>query len=129
MKALTIKQPWANLIIKGLKKYEFRSWRTKYRGPLLIHAGKGTDNPSVVRLKEYLPNNLPTGEIIGQVNVVDCIEVTKEFKEKLLLENKDIYKGSEIGSYAWKLDNVVIFDKQIAINGKLSLWEYEGDVV
>jgi len=129
MKTLTIKQPWASLIVNGLKKYEFRSWKTKYRGPLLIHAGKGIDNISIIRLKEYIPENLPIGKIIGQATVVDCIEVTKEFKEKLLLENKDIYKRPEIGCYAWKLDNVVMFDKQIEINGKLSLWEYEGDIV
>ena len=43
MKALTIKQPWATLIIQGDKRFEFRSWQTKYRGELLIHAGKGID--------------------------------------------------------------------------------------
>ena len=39
MKVLTIKQPWAELIINGHKCYEFRSWKTKYRGKILIHAG------------------------------------------------------------------------------------------
>ena len=43
MKVLTIKQPWASLIAEGIKKYEFRTWKTKYRGDLLIHAGKGVD--------------------------------------------------------------------------------------
>jgi len=40
MKALTIWQPYASLISKELKKYETRSWYTKYRGPLLIHSGQ-----------------------------------------------------------------------------------------
>ena len=40
MKVLTIKQPWASLIINSYKKYEFRSWKTNYRGKILIHAGK-----------------------------------------------------------------------------------------
>ena len=40
MKVLTIKQPWATLIMQKDKRFEFRSWRTKYRGDLLIHAGK-----------------------------------------------------------------------------------------
>ena len=40
MKVLTIKQPWATLIMQGYKRFEFRSWQTKYRGDLLIHAGK-----------------------------------------------------------------------------------------
>ena len=43
MKVLTIKQPWATLIMQGDKRFEFRSWQTKYRGDLLIHAGKGIE--------------------------------------------------------------------------------------
>ena len=43
MKVITIKQPWASLIAYGYKRYEFRSWKTNYRGPIYIHAGKGTD--------------------------------------------------------------------------------------
>lgn len=39
MKVITIKQPWATLIAKGYKEYEFRTWKTKYRGDILIHAG------------------------------------------------------------------------------------------
>ena len=46
MKVLTIKQPWATLIMQGNKRFEFRSWQTKYRGDLLIHAGKGIDKRS-----------------------------------------------------------------------------------
>ena len=39
MKALTIQQPWASVITMGVKTIETRSWSTKYRGPLAIHAG------------------------------------------------------------------------------------------
>ena len=38
MKALTIWQPWASLLVSGQKKYETRSWATTYRGPIAIHA-------------------------------------------------------------------------------------------
>ena len=51
MKVLTIKQPWATLIMQGDKRFEFRSWQTKYRGDLLIHAGKGIDKEAMKRLK------------------------------------------------------------------------------
>ena len=47
MKTLTIKQPWASLIIDGYKKYEFRSWKTNYRGKLLIHAGASIDKNEI----------------------------------------------------------------------------------
>ena len=43
MKALTIKEPWATLIIEGYKEYEFRSLKTNYRGKILIHAGKSLE--------------------------------------------------------------------------------------
>jgi len=71
MKVLTIKQPWATLIMQGDKKYEFRSWQTKHRGDLLIHAGKGVDKEAVKRLKQYLPDKLPQGLILGKVKIVD----------------------------------------------------------
>jgi hypothetical protein len=41
VKALTLTQPWATLVAVGAKKIETRSWRTDYRGPIAIHAGKG----------------------------------------------------------------------------------------
>ena len=50
MKVLTIKQPWATLIMQGDKRFEFRSWKTTYRGDLLIHAGKGIDKEAMKRL-------------------------------------------------------------------------------
>jgi ASCH domain len=43
IKALTIRQPWAELILRGRKPFELRSWRTKYRGPLVIHAAAKVD--------------------------------------------------------------------------------------
>lgn len=43
MKALTIRQPWASLIAAGVKTIETRSWSTRYRGPLAIHAGRRWD--------------------------------------------------------------------------------------
>jgi ASCH domain len=43
MKALSIQQPWAYLIVQGIKDIENRDWVTSYRGLLLIHAGKQMD--------------------------------------------------------------------------------------
>ena len=126
MKVLTIKQPWASLIIQGYKRFEFRSWQTKYRGELLIHAGKGIDKETVKRLEKYIPENIPLGKIIGKVKLVDCIKMSPEFKEILLKENKDIYTDSSFKeNYGWQLENVEVFDDPIEAKGKLSLWEYE----
>ena len=125
MKVLTIKQPWATLIMQGNKRFEFRSWQTKYRGDILIHAGKGVDKKAMERLSKYLPKELPAGKILGKVTIVDCIKMSPEFKKKLLEENKDIYTDSSFEeNYGWQLENVQAFDKQIEAKGKLSLWEY-----
>lgn len=40
MKAITVLQPWATLLVTGKKHIETRSWKTNYRGEILIHAGK-----------------------------------------------------------------------------------------
>ena len=126
MKVLTIKQPWATLIMQGDKRFEFRSWKTNYRGELLIHAGKGIDKEAMKRLSKYIPEDLPSEKILGKVKLVDCIEMSTEFKEILLKENKDIYTDSSFKeNYGWKLEDVEVFDKPIETKGKLGLWEYK----
>lgn len=126
MKVLTIKQPWATLIMQGDKRFEFRSWQTKYRGDLLIHAGKGIDKVAMKRLERYLPNELPFGKILGKVTLVDCVRMCPEFKELLLQENSDIYTESSFKeNFGWQVENVQAFDEPIDAKGHLSLWEYD----
>ena len=123
MKVLTIKEPWASLIIEGYKNYEFRSWKTNYRGKILIHAGKGIDKNSLNRFKEFDLKYI-RGAIIGEAEIVDCILVDSEFDEKLRKENKVIYGNNHISNYAWKLENIKKYKEPIYINGKLGLWNY-----
>lgn len=129
MKVLTIKQPWASLIMLGLKKYEFRSWKTDYRGELLIHAGKGIDKDGMERLKKYIPENMPTEKILGKVKLIDCIKTSSEFYDKVQKENKDIYAKSVFNQdYAWQMEVIEVYDNPIKVKGKLRLWNYEGGV-
>ena len=59
MKALSVKQPWANLIASGRKTIETRTWSTSYRGPLLIVSSKK-------------PNVAPAGSAVAIANLVAC---------------------------------------------------------
>lgn len=127
MKVLTIKQPYASLIAYGIKKYEFRTWKTNYRGKILIHAGKSIDKKAMEEFKCY---NLdyPLGCIIALVNVTDVIKVDDEFRDELKKENYLVYNhiindDSFVG-YGFKLENVKKINP-IYINGKLGLWNYE----
>lgn len=127
MKAITIKQPYASLIEQGFKEYEFRTWKTNYRGKILIHAGKSIDKKSMEKFKEY---NLDcqTGCIIAEADLTDCIKVNDNFrkilKEKEPLVYSNIINSKEWNGYAFKLENIKKVEP-IFINGKLSLWEYK----
>lgn len=127
MKVITIKQPFATLIAEGIKEYEFRTWKTKYRGEILIHAGKGIDKKAMERFKCY---NLeyPSGCIIAKANLSDCISIDdkqrKMLKEKNPLVYSSIIKHNDWNGYGFKLENVSKIEP-IMINGKLSLWDYD----
>ncbi len=80
MKALSLKQPWAELIVSGMKTIEVRKWNTNFRGEFLIHASKNTDNK---KEQEFGFNNLPAGCIIGKAKLVEVKKYAskKEFEK------------------------------------------------
>lgn len=125
MKVLTIREPWASLIVNGYKEYEFRSWKTNYRGRILIHAGLTLEKDNALKFKDY-HLDYGSGEIIGEAIITDCILVTDDFNVELNKVNPLVYgNGKHIGNYAWKLENIVMYDKRIPCKGKLGLWNYD----
>lgn len=126
MKVLTIKQPWATLIMQGYKRFEFRSWQTKYRGELLIHAGKSIDKEAMKRLEQYIPEEMPLGKILGKVNLSNCIKTTPKFFAEIQKENKDIYSKSIFKEeFAWQVEVIENFKNPIEVKGMLGLWNYD----
>ena len=128
MKVITIKQPFATLIAEGLKEYEFRTWKTKFRGDILIHAGKGVDKKALKRY-EHLNLEYPSGQIIAKATITDCLYVDDNLKEQLQKKNPLVYYGilqkdSNWDGYGFKLENIKKIEP-IEINGKLSLWDYD----
>jgi hypothetical protein len=82
MKAISIKQPWAWLIVNGLKDIENRDWITWERGHVLIHAGKQFDNEGYAWIAEHMqsvfeqmpePNQYDMGGVVGECEIVDCV--------------------------------------------------------
>ena len=70
--ALSIRQPWAWLIVNGHKPVENRTWSTSYRGELLIHAGKAFDAEGLAsvlqvfpHMRDVLPQQFDLGGIVG----------------------------------------------------------------
>lgn len=125
MKVLTIKEPWASLIINEYKTYEFRSWKTKYRGKILIHTSLNVEKDILKRFTDYNLDIKP-GYIIGEAELVDCILVDDEFDNYLVNIDSLIYgNSSHVQKYAWKLKNIKKYSNPIKIKGKLGLWNYE----
>jgi hypothetical protein len=147
MKALSIKQPYAQLIVEGFKDIENRTFKTHYRGKIYIHAsGKWHDrlktnslftkgqwldlvNKSSQRtnnLYRYLEQNvatmkLETYAIIGEVEIIDCVlHHPSVWSENVM----SIDTGKPI--WNWVLANPVLYDKPILnVKGKLSFWDID----
>ena len=126
MKVLTLKQPWATLVAEGIKKYEFRSWKTKYRGKVLIHAGAGIDKKEMERFKD-LGLEFPSKKIIAEVEIEDCLELDDDLNKKIINENNIAYGDKYRNGYAWKLSNVKKLNIEETINGQLGLWNCDLD--
>jgi hypothetical protein len=82
MKALSIRQPYAWLIVQGHKDVENRTWPTRYRGPILIHASQALypDYDGILRrVREQFGIEIPPGDqverggVIGRAEIVDCV--------------------------------------------------------
>jgi hypothetical protein len=77
MKIISIRQPWASLIVSGVKDVENRTWSTRYRGPVLIHASRTADKISddefQARFAMILPPAFPRGGVVGIAEIVDCV--------------------------------------------------------
>ena len=112
MKALSINQPWAWLIVNGHKGVENRSWNTKYRGEFLIHAGKKIDYDAYEFLEDTdinppSPADLPTGGIVGKARLINTVHI----KDKHLVTSGD--KPWFFGEYGFILDEATPCDLKV----------------
>ena len=125
MKTLSVQQPWATFIAQGWKTIEVRTWRTDYRGALLIAASKGSNLPvSVTHIEEegeMIP--MPRGVALC---VVDLLEIRPLLRADIEAANLDP-EDYNTGSYAWILGNPRRVE-QVPIKGRLSLY-YTPDLI
>src|SRR5262249_47623570 len=105
---ITIRQPWAELIVRGDKDVENRSWRTRHRGPLLIHAGARAQRGLLEQ--HGVAVDAERSAIIGVVELVDCRrEPTSAWHEE--------------GAWGWYLVRPKRFRKPIPMKGRRGLFE------
>jgi DNA N-6-adenine-methyltransferase (Dam)/ASCH domain len=128
LKAISLWQPWASLISLGLKHYETRSWKTNYRGKLLIcsTAANSKQHKEYLKICEQLQlppwENFLHGRAIALCDLTDCIEMTPEFIEQQ--SRTEILCGDwQVGRYAWKLENIQPIAEPFAVKGKQGLFD------
>ncbi|MFB6349465.1 ASCH domain-containing protein [Moraxella sp. ZJ142] len=122
MKALSVRQPYATDICLDMKTIELRTWRTDYRGKLLICSSKtGIKTWLEYQDKYYFA---PMGATICVVDLIDCRPATKDDADDANCPPDDITDGM----WAWVLDNVIDV-KPKPIRGKLNLFEVDDSLV
>lgn len=121
LKALTIRFPYAALLVSGLKTIECRSWPTSHRGPLLIHAGKSKRAlpEEFAPLLDRIPPDIlaARGVCLGMVDLVDCRPARPDDRTAML-----IGAAPAKGDYAWVVANPRVFDRRPKAKGRLNLW-------
>ena len=126
MKVLSIKEPWASLIMNNIKKIETRSWKTNYRGELFIHASLSTKNNISNEVLDLIKDmKLNNGYIICKCKLVDCVYMTEDFINNIKNNNHIEYicGDYQLGRYAWILDDIEVVEP-IEVKGKLGIWNY-----
>ena len=148
MKALTLTQPWATLVAMGAKRIETRSWSTKYRGRLAIHAAKSF--PKEARALcfaepfasvlgdnvDWVFGDLPTSAIVATCELIAVRKIfigvdgwewdgpTGRHWRYLLAEQERAFGDYTPGRYAWLLANIEPLPAPIPARGALGLWEW-----
>lgn len=108
MKALSVKQPFANWLVEGIKNAEHRTRDTYFRGRIAIHA-------SLIEDKEFMEEyglvkwKFVRGAIVGTVEIFDTIKYSNN-------------------SYAWKVRHPVKFQNPVPCKGSLSIWQVTKEV-
>jgi len=139
MKVLSIQQPWASLIMAGVKHAETRSWSTLHRGELGIHSSASIagymrniyeeDSLFCALLKDIgvlkWPDifKLPLGKLLGTVNLINCVSTTSGDHYWSTVERAlgDFSRGR----FAWLFDKErTVYAQPIPLRGSLSLWTY-----
>lgn len=145
MKALTICQPYAELIARGEKRVENRTVNYAHRGPLLIHAGVSQkflrlNERGTVDVTGVAKAEMDFGVIIGVCDVIDCVRplryITEPYQRRVpvfsaAVNRKYPWLSSHPhaeGPYCLILENMRRFETPIQARGMLGLWDHAGEI-
>lgn len=150
MRALTVWQPWAQLIAIGAKEYETRGWPTDYRGPIAIHAGARWQAPEAVLCwrspfrealeeagfgpppdvspaRRRFPKFMPLGAVIG---VAELVDVAPCWPSPAGVSDREIAFGDwGPGRYGFRLANPVVLHEPVPVVGQQGFFHLRDNVL
>ena len=129
VRVLSVRQPWAELILSGRKDIEIRTWKTNYRGRVFIHAGKQVDKEALNEMPaEWIPQFLPIGYLLGFVELVEIKAYDRtdfERDKERHYNDPKWYNGRQYGWVFRKHHKIV----PLEMKGKLRLFKADIDTV
>ena len=118
MRALSIRQPWAWLVVNGYKDIENRTWSANFQGRIYVHAGQrmvADDYPGqreyIIRSGIVVPTHLARGAIIGEVTITGCLT--------------DSDSPWFCGPYGFTLEDPVAYETPIPWRGQLGFFQVD----
>jgi activating signal cointegrator 1 len=132
MKALTICQPYAELVARGDKPIENRTWPTAYRGPIAIHAGKSRewlgDNDEEAALYAVDVRSIPFGAVVAVANLVACLKADDVAPWPNRWRHLRDHEHAN-GPWCWVLEDVRRLPRPVPYRGAQGLWDIPQSVV
>lgn len=124
MRALALKQPWASLVASGRKTIELRSWRTTYRGPLIVVASMKTHPHLDARaLGIDDMKALPHGVVLAVVDLVDVRPFARGD------ESCAFFDPGDDRCFSWTLRDARPLRKHVALVAKLGVFRVDPAIV
>ena len=122
VKIISVRQPWAWLIVAGHKDIENRTWRTSYRGRLLVHASLATEPDDFPVQREWIenwtgiviPEDLPRGAIVGSATLTDVLDMNDP-------GGRLCFSPWFEGPYGFHMADAVEFAEPIPCRGQLGI--------
>lgn len=137
MKSISLLQPWAGLLVLGIKEYETRSWNTKHRGLVAVHASARMPKEGKALLEELGRNNrdfkpgsykyrvcTTLGAVLGEVEIQETFSSNGPLDA--ISTEEQTFGDYSPNRYFWKCINPRLYAYNLPWKGQLGLWNYDG---
>ncbi|MFQ5435616.1 MAG: ASCH domain-containing protein, partial [Anaerolineae bacterium] len=127
MKALSFRQPWAELVLQGRKTMDLRTYNSHYRGRIAVHASKTVERDACWE-NDLNPDNLDAGGVVGTVELVDVIPLTEADYEAYRADHLAVRRYRK-GMYGWILARPERLPRFIPARGRTNLFNIDLDLI